>query len=472
MPIRRPSSSRTRPSGKQYTVMPNGMRITGGSMSVRYGYMPMRRIGALARRMLLQAGAQRLGVPVDELTTEPGKVVHKTSGKSLTYGEIAPHAMDLPVPDPDSVKLKDPDQFRWIGKPVKRVDAHDKSTGKVQYTIDTHVEGMLQAAVQHAPRLGMTVGSIRNEAKIKAMKGVHSVHVLPGAVAVVAERWWHAKRAAEAAKVDWKEPKPDPSTRHMPADFSTKAFRERLANEPRRWPDGRERGPHRGGAEERAQRGQRNLFQPVRPPRAAGAAFDAGTLQRRRHAGNLAAQPGPGHVPGRHRQDRPGSTRTRSTCTRRCWVASSAGISCTVRATPTCRPSSWPRQTGRPVKLIWSREEEFLRDPMRPMAVVRFRGGLDADGMPVALEAVSATEGPTESLSNKRPKKVDDSAVEGLTGKVVCHSQPPYRPAVREDPGDAGLLALGGPFDERLLLRDVPRRDWPTRAGRIPSSCA
>ncbi len=75
------------------------------------------------------------------------------------------------------------------------------------------------------------------------------------------------------------------------------------------------------------------------------------------------------------------------------------------------------KATGRPIKLIWSREEEFLRDPLRPMAVVRFRGGLDADGMPVALEAVSATEGPDEGLANKRPKKVDASSVEGLTGK-------------------------------------------------------
>ena len=168
------------PSGKPFAIMPNGMRITGGSMSVRSGYAPMRRLGALARRMLLQAGAKRLNVPVDELTTEPGRIVHAASGQSLTYGQVAPQALDLPVPDPDSVTLKDPSQFRWIGKPVKRLDAYDKSTGRVTYAIDTQVEGMLQAAVQHAPRLGMTVGTIRNEAQIKAMKGVHSVHRLAG----------------------------------------------------------------------------------------------------------------------------------------------------------------------------------------------------------------------------------------------------------------------------------------------------
>ena len=75
------------------------------------------------------------------------------------------------------------------------------------------------------------------------------------------------------------------------------------------------------------------------------------------------------------------------------------------------------KEVGRPIKLIWSREEEFLRDPVRPMAIVRFRGALDADGMPVALEAVSACEGPTEALWGHQDGKVDDSAVEGLTGK-------------------------------------------------------
>src|SRR6185437_10376893 len=121
---------------------------------------------------------------------------------------------------------------RWIGKPVERLDVHEKSTGKAIYAIDTRVDGMLHAAVQHAPRLGMTVGAIRNEDQVKAMKGVHSVHRLPGAVAVVAERWWNAKRAAEAVQVDWREPGPDSTLRCMPADFSTDTFLERLANEP------------------------------------------------------------------------------------------------------------------------------------------------------------------------------------------------------------------------------------------------
>ena len=100
------------PPGDAYYVMENGMRITGGSMSVRMSYPTMRRLGALARAMLLQAGAQALNVPVSELTTEPGKVVHAASGRSIAYGELSERAMDLPVPDPASVQLRDPSRFR------------------------------------------------------------------------------------------------------------------------------------------------------------------------------------------------------------------------------------------------------------------------------------------------------------------------------------------------------------------------
>ncbi len=179
------------PPGEAYVVMENGMRITGGSMSVRMSYPTMRRLRRPCPGHAAQAGAEQLGVPVDELSTAPGNVVHTTSGRSIPYGDLAGRAMDLPVPDPASVKLRDPSQFRWIGKPVRRLDAYDKSTGKAQY-LHRHrwSTACSTPPCSTAPRLGMTVGSLRNEEQVKAMKGVHSVHQLPGAVAVVAERWW------------------------------------------------------------------------------------------------------------------------------------------------------------------------------------------------------------------------------------------------------------------------------------------
>ncbi|MBX8484816.1 xanthine dehydrogenase family protein molybdopterin-binding subunit [Pseudomonas cichorii] len=403
--------------GSEYVVLSNGMRITGGSMSVRMSYPTMRRLGALTRAMLLQAGSERLGVPVSELTTQPGQVVHAASGRTLSYGELASRAMDLPVPDPDSVKLKDPSEFRWIGKPVKRLDGHEKSTGKTIYTIDCSVDDMLHAAVQHAPRLGLTVGSIRNEDQIKAMKGVHSVHRLPGAVAVVAERWWTAKRAVEAVQVDWKEPGPDSDLRYMPADFSTAAFSERLANEPGAGKDDEvvgEAGKALDSAHTVVSATYYSQFvhhAQLEPPSALARFNPNGTLDLWL----------PNQAPDLFLAD----------------VAKRTGLEPSKinlhspvlggffgrhflynSASPYPQAIQLAKEVGRPIKLIWSREEEFLRDVLRPMAVVRFRGGLDAKGMPVALEAVSATEGPTEGISNKQGEKIDPTALEGLAGKV------------------------------------------------------
>ncbi|CAM4011813.1 Isoquinoline 1-oxidoreductase subunit beta [Bordetella tumbae] len=407
------------PPGKEFVVMANGMRITGGSMSVRFGYPAMRRLGALARAMLLQAGAQRFGVPVADLTTEPGRVVHRASGRSLSYGELAAQALDLPVPDPDSVKLKDPSQFRWIGQPVPRVDAFDKSTGKVIYAIDVRVDGMLHAAVQHAPRLGMTIGAVRNEDQVKAMKGVHSVHHLPGAVAVVAERWWHAKRAAEALQVDWLEPAADSPLRIMPADFSTEAFRERLANEPGQGDEAEKEGDAEAALKSAhtvvnaTYASQYVNHAQLEPPSALARFNDDGSLEVWL----------PNQAPDMFRAD----------------IAKRAGLDPEKvvlhspmlggffgrhflydSANPYPQAIQLAKATGRPIKLIWSREEEFLRDVLRPMAVARFRGGLDESGVPVALDVVSATEGPTEGISNKQGDKIDPTAIEGLAGKAYA----------------------------------------------------
>ncbi|CAM3875941.1 Membrane-bound aldehyde dehydrogenase [pyrroloquinoline-quinone] [Pseudomonas reidholzensis] len=404
------------PPGEAYVVMENGMRITGGSMSVRMSYPTMRRLGALARAMLLQAGAERLGVPLSELSTEPGRVVHAASGRSLAYGELAGAAMDLPVPDPGSVTLRDPSQFRWIGKPVKRVDAYEKSTGKALYCIDLKLDDMLHAAVQHAPRLGMNVGELRNEAQVKAMQGVHSVHRLPGAVAVVAERWWHAKRAAEALQVQWQEPTADSPVRPMPADFSSEGFRERLAGA-----SGPAREEEREGDFAKALEGAKTQVEAtyhnqflnhgqLEPPSA---------LARFNADGSLEVWL-PNQAPDMFRADiakRTGLDPAQITLHSPLLGGFFGRHFLYDSANPYPQAIALAKAVGRPIKLIWSREEEFLRDVLRPMAVVKFRAGLDADGLPVALEAVSATEGPTEAIAGKQGDKIDPTALEGLSGK-------------------------------------------------------
>ena len=407
------------PAGEAYVVMENGLRITGGSMSVRMSYPTMRRLGALARAMLLQAGAQQLGVPVSELTTEPGKVVHAASGRSLGYGELAETVMDLPVPDPASVTLRDPSQFRWIGKPVQRLDAYDKSTGKAIYSIDIKVDDMLHAAVQHAPRLGMTVGGLRNEEQVKAMKGVHSVHQLPGAVAVVAERWWHAKRAVEALQVDWKEAAADSQVRPMPADFSTDGWRDHLAAQTGPSRDEENQGDVAGAlasAKTTVEATYHNQYlnhAQLEPPSATARFNPDGSLEVWL----------PNQAQDMFRDDiakRTGLDPARITLHSPLLGGFFGRHFLYDSANPYPQAIALAKAVGRPVKLIWSREEEFLRDAMRPMAVVKVRAGLDDKGLPVAIEAISATEGPTEALAGKQGDKVDPTALEGLSGKAYA----------------------------------------------------
>lgn len=407
------------PAEPVYDIMPGVGRITGGSMSVRSSYETMRRIGAVARAMLLQAGSRRLGVPVAALTTQPGQVVDAASGRAVSYGDLTQAALDLTPPDPASVTLRDPSTFRWIGKPVSRLDVYDKSTGKAKFAIDMVVDDMLHAAVQHAPRLGLQPGQIRNADQVRAMKGVHSVHSLDGAVAVVAERWWTANRAVQTLVVDWQEPASMADLRYMPADFSTDAFSKGLAatkgpGKEAETKGNLEQGFRSASSYIRATYHSQYLHHAQLEPPSALAQFNGD--------GSLDVWL-PNQAPGKYRED----------------IAKRTGLPLEKVAVhspmlggffgrhflyewgnPYPQAIELAKAVGRPVKLIWSREEEFLRDPMRPMAAVHFRGALDSDGMPIALEAVSATEGPSEGIANKHGPDLDPAALEGLTGKAYA----------------------------------------------------
>lgn len=404
------------PPGEDYQVMEKGGRFTGGSYSVRSSYTTMRKLGAAGRLMLMQAAANEWKLPIQQLTTVPGKVVHEQSGRSATYGELAAAAIALPVPDTDSISLRDPSQFRWIGKPVQRLDVLDKSTGKAQYTIDAKVDNMLYAAVQHAPRLGLEVGSLRNEALVKQMKGVHSVERLSGAVAVVATRWWIAKRAVEGLQVEWTEPGPQSTARYMPATFSTEAFVKELGALSGEGEAAETKGDV-GGAIKGAKKTVSATYHTqnlnhaqLEPP---------STLARFDEAGNLEVWL-PNQAPDLFLKDickQTGLDPSRVTLHSPLLGGFFGRHFIYPNASPYPQAIELAKRVGRPVKVIWSREEEFLRDVLRPLAVVRFRGAVDAQGMPIAIEAISVTEGPTEGIANKKGDKPDPTALEGLTGK-------------------------------------------------------
>jgi isoquinoline 1-oxidoreductase beta subunit len=174
---------------------------TGGSRGIRTSQEYVRKGGATARIMLIQAAADEWKVPASECSAADSVITHTPSGRTTTYGKVAEAAAK--VAPPTDVKLKDPKDWKIAGKGIKRLDTADKTTGKMIYGIDVKLPGMLNAAVKACPVFGGKLKSY-DEAKVMGMKGVKKVvTVNDHAVAVVADTWWHAKTALEALPIVW-----------------------------------------------------------------------------------------------------------------------------------------------------------------------------------------------------------------------------------------------------------------------------
>jgi isoquinoline 1-oxidoreductase beta subunit len=182
-----------------------GDMATGGSRGIRGSHDYVRRGGAAARMMLLQAAANQWNVPVGELTVTNGVITHAASGRSTSYGKVAAAAAKLTPPDPKSVKLKNPKDWKIVGKPMKRLDTADKVNGSKTYAIDLKLPSMVYAAVKACPVYGGKVASY-DESKVSRMPGFSGViQVDDTAVAVVANTWWRAKSALDALPIVWDE---------------------------------------------------------------------------------------------------------------------------------------------------------------------------------------------------------------------------------------------------------------------------
>lgn len=178
---------------------------TGGSRGIRSSHEYVRKGGATARLMLVQAAANEWKVPASECTASNSVITHAASGKTTTYGKVVEAAAKLTPPADADIKLKDPKDWKIAGKGLKRLDTVDKTTGKMMYGIDVTLPGMLNAAIKACPVFGGKLKSY-DEAKVMGMKGVKKVvKVDDSAVAVVADTWWHAKSALEALPVVWDE---------------------------------------------------------------------------------------------------------------------------------------------------------------------------------------------------------------------------------------------------------------------------
>ncbi len=176
---------------------------TGGSQGIRGSHDYVRKGGAAARMVLIQAAAEEWKVPVGECSVSKGVITHGPSKRSTTYGKVANAAAKLPPPK--DIPLKDPKDWKVIGKRLARLDTVDKTTGKQVYGMDLKLPGMLNAAVKDSPVFGGKVKSVDDAAVLKRPGVVKVLRVGDSAVAVVADTWWRAKTALDALKIEWDE---------------------------------------------------------------------------------------------------------------------------------------------------------------------------------------------------------------------------------------------------------------------------
>ncbi len=358
------------PFGEAYRDPDVKWMFTGNSESISAFYEVIRKIGASAREMLVEAAAQRLRVPAGELTIEDGMIRHGASGRSVSFGAVAADAAKLPLPkDP---RLKPESELRYLGKALPRWDIPLKVNGRAIFGIDVALPGMLLAAVRVVPGFGGKLAKY-DAAAIKAKPGVVAVVEVPGGLAVVARTYWQARRALDSAELGWADEDADLNSASLAA-----LYRERLASGP---------------------------FVSKKSTGDAGAALKAAAktldavyeIPFEAHA-TMEPMNCTAHVTGEG-CDIWAPTQG---------VEVTLGVARQVTGLPTERIrvhrtllgggfgrrllADFVKQAlivakavGQPVKLIWSREEDMTHDAYRPAMLHQIRGGLDGAGAVTAL---------------------------------------------------------------------------------------
>jgi isoquinoline 1-oxidoreductase beta subunit len=388
---------------------------TGGSRGIRTSQDYVRRGGAAARIMLLQAAAEDWKVPVGELTVADGVISHAATRRSTSYGKIAGAAAKLDPPDAKSIKLKDPKDWKIAGKPMKRLDTADKLNGSKRYAIDVQLPGMLCAAIKECPVFGGKLKSY-DEAKIAGMPGFRKVvKVKDTGVAVVADTWWRAKTALDALPIVWDEGASASQSSATIAEHLKEGLTAAATN-----------GDRRNGDAPKAIEGAAKRVEAVySTPFLAHACMEPMNATVKISAdkaevwvpsqnveASLAALSEVSGVPlancDVHRLDLGGGFGRRG------------GTQDFVRQAVEIA-KNFP---GVPIKLIWSREEDQAHDFFRPISQCRLSAGLDAEGSLVGLhvrvsgQSINATLNPAGIVGGK-----DRRQLQGLW----------------EEPGDAQL---------------------------------
>jgi len=355
-----------------------GDMATGGSRGIRGSQDYVRRGGAAARLMLVQAAADQWKVPAGELTVADGVITHTASKRSTTYGKVAAAAAKLTPPDPKSIKLKDPKDWKIAGEPIKRLDTAMKLNGSLVYAIDLKLPGMLHAAVRASPVFGGKLVSY-DEAKISRMPGVRRVvKVHDNAVAVVADTWWRAKSALAALPIVWDE--------GSGASQSSATIAERLregltaTNEPfASWQDGGDALKTIEGAAKRVEAVYSTPF------------LAHATMEPNNCTAKVTADSAEVWVPTQSAEAALAVTSEESGLPlEKCEVHKHVLGGGFGRRGGT---QDYTRQAvaiakqfpGVPVKLIWSREEDMAHDFYRPISQCKLAAGLDESGKLVGM---------------------------------------------------------------------------------------
>ncbi|HLH91120.1 MAG TPA: xanthine dehydrogenase family protein molybdopterin-binding subunit [Xanthobacteraceae bacterium] len=348
-----------------------GDMSTGGSRSVRTSQEILRKAGATAREMLIAAAAARWDTATSDCAAHDSLIVHKPSGRTLRFGEIA--AAAATITPPRSVRLKEPHEWTLIGTSRKRLDVADKVTGRPIYAIDVRLPGMLYAALAQCPVFGGKLVAA-DEAGIMGRRGVRQVVKFDDAVAVVAESWWQAKTALEALPVKW-----DPGANiNVSSDSIAAMLRAGLDADDAGV--GREQGDITAGLAQSATRLTADYHLPY---------LAHATLEPQNCTAQVMGDGVDLWVPTQHGESALSV------------AANAAGVPpANVRVHKMMLGGGFGRrgivqdfiphavkiaqQVGVPVQTIWSREEDMRHDYYRPTMMARMTAGLDAAGLPHA----------------------------------------------------------------------------------------